>query len=150
MEIQNMTFFGIEPFEAPKTRTSSKNPSVSVTVSKDRITIPNGTFDKFGKPAQVEVGFNDTKRFFAIKAVERPTKYSIEISGVENHQITRKVISDKIYTLHPWDRDNFNIVLDLGQHDEESGYWLFDLDCAKLSPCRKTFRKARRSNHGIN
>lgn len=145
MEIQNMTFFGIEPFEAPRTRSSSKTTTVTVTVSKDRITIPNLTFEKMGKPANVEVGFNDTKRFFAIKAVERPTKYSIDLMGETNHQITRKAISNKIYALHPWDKENYNLILDLGQHDGESGYWLFDLDCAKLSPCRKPFRKARRN-----
>lgn len=144
MEIQNMTFFGIEPFDANSK--CNRNPgSVSVTVSFDQITIPNYTFKKFGYPKFVEVGFNNQKNIFAIKPVDKETKYSIEVNISGSQQIIRKSITDRIHELRGWDWENMNLVLKNGNYDSETGYWLFDLDGGEeIEKRRRTHGMSRR------
>ena len=129
MEISNMSFFGIEPFEAPKHR-NFKPAAVRLTVSDTVIVIPVDVYKKFGSPKFAEVGFNTEKKFFAIRPTDGKSKYSIPLTFSHGAQISSKVISDKICELHPWDRSKKNLILDHGNLDPESGYWLFDLDCA--------------------
>lgn len=144
MEISNMTFFGIKPFDA-SLKTSNRYPAtVSVTVSYDQITIPNYTYQKFGSPKHIEVGFNDAKRIFAIKPVSKETKYSIAVNLSSSQQVIKKSITNKIHQLHEWDWTKYNIVLQDGNFDSESGYWLFDLDTAVEIEKRHSFRKSRR------
>ena len=135
MEIKTMNLFGIEPFEAPKRRNIQ---TVQLTVNDSQIMIPNIAYEKFGKPKFAEVGFNDQKKFFALKPLQTETKYSVEIGATTIHQIARTAIVKKIYSLRPWDMRFYNLILDKGQFDEDSGYWLFDLDM-----CQEVSRKNR-------
>ena len=138
MEMKTMSLFGITPFEAPKRKNIQ---SVQLTVSDQSITIPNKAFEKFGNPKYVEVGFNDEKKFFGLKPCQAETKYSIEVCSTKVHQISRIAIIEKIQTLRPWDKRFYNLILDKGQFDEESGYWLFDLDiCQEVSRTRRNRR----------
>lgn len=117
MEIQNMTFFGIEPFDARQGGVNRNPNTVSVTVSIDQITIPNYTYQKFGEPKHIEVGFNDSKRIFAIKPVSKETKYSIAVNLSSSQQVIKKSITTKIHQLHEWDWAKYNIVLKDGNFD---------------------------------
>lgn len=144
MEIQNMTFFGIEPFDARQGGVNRNPNTVSVTVSIDQITIPNYTYQKFGEPKHIEVGFNDSKRIFAIKPVSKETKYSIAVNLSSSQQVIKKSITTKIHQLHEWDWAKYNIVLKDGNFDSESGYWLFDLDTAVEIEKRNSYRKSKR------
>lgn len=128
MEMKTMSLFGIQPFEAPKRKSVQ---SIQLTVSNQSITIPNKSFEKFGEPKFVEVGFNDEKKFFGIKPVQTETKFSIDVQSTTVHQISRIAIVEKINSLRPWDMRFYNLILDKGQFDDESGYWLFDLDLAQ-------------------
>lgn len=129
MEIQNMTFFGIEPFDVKKINKVREN--VSLTVSAGQVTITKYTFEKFGSPKFVEVGFNQQKNIFAVKPVSKETKYSIAVNNSGSHQIIGKIITNKIRELRGWDSANNNLILKDGNFDSESGYWLFDLDGAE-------------------
>ena len=135
MEMKTMSLFGITPFEAPKRRNIQ---SVQLTVNDSGITIPNRAYEKFGEPQYVEVGFNDEKRFFGIKPCPTMTKFSIEVGATSVHQIARVAVIEKIHSLRPWDKRFYNLILDKGQFDEDSGYWLFDLD-----NCQEVSRKSR-------
>ena len=128
MEMKTMSLFGITPFEAPKRRNIQ---TVTVTVSDNAITIPNLAYEKFGRPQFVEVGFNDEKKFFGIRPLTEETKYAIEVNSTKSHQISRMAIINKIHALRPWDKRIYNLVLDKGNYDNESGYWLFDLDASQ-------------------
>ncbi len=145
MEIQNMTFFGIEPFDASRSGNNRNPATVSVTVSFDQITIPNYTFERFGSPRFVEVGFNAQRHIFALKPVEKETKYSVEINLSGSQQIIRKSISDRIHELRGWDWQNSNLILKNGNYDSDTGYWLFDLDDGEEIAKRRMTRKARRN-----
>ena len=136
MEINAMPLFGITPFEAKKMRNDIK--TIRMTVCKDQITIPVSVYKAFGCPKYVEVGFNDEKRFFGVRPCAEPTKYSIEIGESYSHPISRKALNDKIESLRPHNSKNCNLLLDKGQYDSESGYWLFDLDCAVEMPRKST------------
>ena len=141
MEIHNMSFFGITPFDAPKV--SRNGNTVSVTVCRDQIVIPSYAYMKFGKPEWVEVGFNEDKKIFAIRPVKQQTKYAIEIKGrtkKNGSQITRKAVCDKIVSLVNFDAENQNLILNHGSLDTESGYWLFDLDGGRLVDKRSVKR----------
>lgn len=135
MEMKTMNLFGITPFEAPKRRNIQ---TVQLTVNESSITIPIKSYEKFGRPQFVEVGFNDEKKFFGLKPCPTVTKYSIEVCSTKTHQISRIAIIEKIHSLRPWDRRFYNLILDKGQFDEESGYWLFDLDI-----CQEVLRTHR-------
>lgn len=143
MEIQNMTFFGIEPFDARQGGVNRNPNTVSVTVSIDQITIPNYTYQKFGFPKFVEIGFNERKNIFAIRPVEKETKYSIEVNLSGSQQIIKKTVTNKIHDLTGWNWENTNLVLTGGNFDSESGYWLFDLDSGQTVEKRRVTHRNR-------
>lgn len=140
MEMKPMSLFGITPYEAPKRRNI---PTVQVTVCKHEIIIPNLAYEKFGKPQFVEVGFNEEKRFFGIKPCTVETKYAVEVIGdaKSSHRISRVAIVEKIRSLRPWDARRYNLILDKGEFDEQSGYWLFDLDACQEVSCKTRNRR---------
>ena len=112
MEINAMPLFGITPFEAKNMR-RNKITSICMTVFRDQnqITIPKEVYETFGSPKYVEVGFNDEKKFFAVRPCEKPTKFSIELGKSNSHPIARKVIIDKIISLHPFDGKKYSLLL---------------------------------------
>lgn len=139
MDMKPMSLFGIEPFEVQKRRNTS---TVQMTVRPYEIIIPMPTYERFGRPQFVEVGFNEDKRFFGIKPCKTETKFSIEIlTKSTSRYIARVAIVDKIHSLRPWDMNSYNLILDKGEYDAQSGYWLFDLDA-----CKEVSFKTRRPN----
>lgn len=140
MEMKTMNLFGITPFEAPKRKNIQ---TIQLTVNASSITIPNKSYEKFGRPQFVEVGFNDEKKFFGLKPCPTETKFSIEIKETSVHQISRMAIIEKIHSLRPWDRRFYNLILDKGNYDADSGYWFFDLDaCQEVSRNRRNRKRA--------
>ena len=138
MEMKPMPLFGITPFEAVRRKSVV---SVQITVNADGMTFNQNTYEKFGRPKFIEVGFNDEKRFFGVRPLNEPTKYSIEFVGSTSKQIFRREIVDKIKSLHPWNSDIYNLILDKGQFDENSVYWLFDLDASQEATRIRRSRK---------
>ena len=137
MEIKKKLFFDVQPFD-PNGGGINRGNECSITVGEYSINIPKGTYAKIGKPRYVEVGFNDSKRIFGIKTLgDKPTKFAIEVSGRKStFAISRTSVCKKIDGLKPFDRKVNNLILSSGELDEESGYWLWDLDEGKISARR--------------
>lgn len=134
MEMKNMTFFEMKPFEANKRRNRYAH-GISCTICENSVCINKETYEAFGKPDYVEIGFNESKRFFGIRPVGEETKYSVPVSKCNHsYMICRTVICEKIEDLLPFARKKNNLILERGNLDTESGYWLFDIDSGLIVP----------------
>ena len=138
MGIKNMTFFGITPMNCESRRNRR---SLSLTVSEYEIFIPISTYRAFGEPKFVKVGYNDQNKIFGVKPLCEPSKYSIEVCGIRRTKsdklspaIARQAIIEKMTKLRKWDRQKNNLILVDGEFDEESGYWIFDIDTGIIAP----------------
>ena len=128
MEMKNMTFFEMKPFEANKRRNRRAH-GISCTICENTVILNKETYEAFEEPDYVEVGFNEAKHFFGIRPVREETKYSVPVLNCNHsHMICRNVICEKIEDILPFNRKKNNLILERGNYDSESGYWLFDID----------------------
>ena len=127
MEMKRMSFFDMKPFDPGEGRTREYK-MFAVTVTKHTVNINTKLHVAMGEPKYVEVAFNE----FGIKPVAQETKYSIKLTSHSTHHkwnaISRTAVPEKIEELLPFGRESNNLIISDGQFDEESGYWIFDID----------------------
>lgn len=141
MEMKRMTTFDMKPFNAKPLYRKHAN-GLSVTVSENTVILASDTYQALNEPEYVEVGFNEEMRIFGIRKSEEGSKYAIKLAGYGNtYQIPRTIIVRKIEDILPFNRKKYNLILENGELDSESGYYLFDIDKGLIVP-----RKARKQN----
>ena len=132
MKMTNLTFFGMDQFD-PNNGMRNRYDDITITVTEQTLSIPTNTFKAIGNPEQVEIFFNDSKKFFGIRGVDGQTKFSVPCSVSNNSvSVNRTVICKKIDSLRNFDRKQNNLILRSGQFDDESKCWIFDLDAGEI------------------
>lgn len=132
MEISNMSFFEITPFD-PQGGQKNRANGISLTICENAINIPLQTFEVIGAPKYVEVGFNRRAHIFAVKPVAVATKISVTVTGSEHSKAIGRVdICKEIEKLRNYGRKTNNLLLNDGWFDEVSGYYMFDLDKGQI------------------